>query len=35
VISAAIGGALWIATWTCIGDFSRDRIDAISNSASH
>lgn len=31
----AIGAALWVATWTCIGYFSGSHIHTIYNTASH
>ena len=34
VVYNAIGAALWVATWTCIGYFSGSHIDTIYNAAS-
>ena len=34
VVYNAIGAALWVATWTCIGYFSGSHIDTIYREAS-
>lgn len=34
VVFNAIGAALWVATWTCIGYFSGSHIDTIYDTAS-
>jgi membrane protein DedA with SNARE-associated domain len=31
----AIGAALWVAVWVCVGYFSGSHIDSIYNTASH
>lgn len=35
VIFNAIGAALWVAVWTCVGYFSGSHINAIYNDAIH